>query len=64
MAAASIVAKEYRDHLMRDYDRVYPGYGFAENMGYGTREHLAGLAAQGVTPIHRRSFRPVPDYLN
>lgn len=64
VAAASIVAKEYRDHLMRDYDRVYPGYGFAENMGYGTREHLAGLAAHGVTPIHRRSFRPVRDYLN
>ena len=64
VAAASIVAKEYRDHLMRDYDRVYPGYGFAENMGYGTREHLAGLAAHGATPIHRRSFRPVQDYLN
>ena len=44
VAAASIVAKEYRDHLMKDYDRVYPGYGFAENMGYGTKEHLAGLA--------------------
>ncbi|MDD6432921.1 MAG: ribonuclease HII [Lactobacillaceae bacterium] len=64
VAAASIVAKEYRDHLMRDYDRVYPGYGFAENMGYGTKEHLAGLAAHGATPIHRRSFRPVQDYLN
>ncbi|MFQ9705798.1 MAG: ribonuclease HII [Limosilactobacillus pontis] len=64
VAAASIVAKEYRDHLMRDYDRVYPGYGFAENMGYGTQEHLAGLAAHGATPIHRRSFRPVQDYLN
>lgn len=64
VAAASIVAKEYRDHLMRDYDRVYPGYGLAENMGYGTKEHLAGLAAHGATPIHRRSFRPVQDYLN
>ena len=64
VAAASIVAKEYRDHLMRDYDRVYPGYGLAENMGYGTKEHLAGLAAHGETPIHRRSFRPVQDYLN
>ncbi|MGM9891719.1 ribonuclease HII [Limosilactobacillus sp.] len=63
VAAASIVAKEYRDHLMRDYDRVYPGYGFAENMGYGTKEHLAGLAKYGVTPIHRRSFNPVPKYL-
>ncbi|WP_283587607.1 ribonuclease HII [Limosilactobacillus viscerum] len=63
VAAASIVAKEYRDHLMKDYDRVYPGYGFAENMGYGTKEHLAGLAKYGVTPIHRRSFNPVPKYL-
>lgn len=64
VAAASIVAKEYRDHLMRDYDRVYPGYGFAQNMGYGTKEHLAGLAKYGATPIHRRTFKPVPDYLN
>lgn len=64
VAAASIVAKEYRDHLMRDYDRVYPGYGFAENMGYGTKEHLAGLAKYGVTPIHRHSFSPVKKYLN
>ncbi|MDO4903496.1 MAG: ribonuclease HII [Limosilactobacillus sp.] len=63
VAAASIVAKEYRDHLMRDYDRLYPGYGFAENMGYGTKEHLDGLAKYGVTPIHRRSFNPVPKYL-
>ena len=64
VAAASIAAKEYRDHLMRDYDRVYPGYGLAEHMGDGTKEHLAGLAAHGATPIHRRSFRPVQDYLN
>lgn len=63
VAAASIVAKEYRDHLMRDYDRVYPGYGFAQNMGYGTKEHLAGLAKLGACPIHRRSFSPVPKYL-
>lgn len=64
VAAASIVAKEYRDHLMRDYDYVYPGYGFAQNMGYGTKEHLAGLEKMGATPIHRRSFNPVPKYLN
>ncbi|MBB1079103.1 ribonuclease HII [Limosilactobacillus sp. STM2_1] len=64
VAAASIVAKEYRDHLMRDYDYVYPGYGFAQNMGYGTKEHLAGLAKLGACPIHRRSFNPVPKYLN
>ena len=64
VAAASIVAKEYRDHLMRDYDYVYRGYGFAQNMGYGTKEHLAGLEKMGATPIHRRSFNPVPKYLN
>lgn len=64
VAAASIVAKEYRDHLMRDYDHVYPGYGFAQNMGYGTKEHLMGLKQQGATPIHRRSFSPVQKYLN
>lgn len=63
VAAASIVAKEYRDHLMKDYDRVYPGYDFAENMGYGTQKHLAGLKKYGVTPIHRRSFNPVPKFL-
>jgi ribonuclease HII len=59
VAAASIVAKEYRDHLMKDYDRIYPGYDFADNMGYGTAKHLAGLAKLGATPIHRRSFSPV-----
>lgn len=63
VAAASIVAKEYRDHLMRDYDRLYPGYGFADNMGYGTKQHLAGLKKLGACPIHRRSFKPVPEYL-
>lgn len=63
VAAASIVAKEYRDHLMRDYDRLYPGYDFAENMGYGTKDHLAGLEQLGATPIHRRTFNPVPKYL-
>jgi ribonuclease HII len=63
VAAASIIAKEYRDHLMRDYDRIYPGYDFADNMGYGTKKHLAGLRKLGATPIHRRSFKPVPEYL-
>lgn len=59
VAAASIVAKVFRDHLMASYDQLYPGYGFAQNAGYGTAEHLAGLADRGVTPIHRRSFAPV-----
>ena len=59
VAAASIVAKVVRDRLMVMYDQVYPGYDLANNMGYGTAKHLAGLAAHGVTPIHRLSFAPV-----
>ncbi|WP_318766098.1 ribonuclease HII [Lactiplantibacillus carotarum] len=63
ISAASIVAKVARDHLMATYDQVYPGYDFADNMGYGTAKHLAGLAQLGVTPIHRRSFSPVQNAL-
>lgn len=63
IAAASIVAKVYRDHLMQEYDHQFPGYGFAKNAGYGTKEHLNGLENQGITPIHRRSFSPVSNYL-
>ncbi|ATO43820.1 ribonuclease HII [Loigolactobacillus coryniformis] len=63
IAAASIVAKVVRDHLMLAYDQAYPGYDFADNEGYGTTKHLAGLANYGVTPIHRRSFAPVKKYL-
>ena len=59
VAAASIVAKVYRDHLMDEYDRQYPGYGFAQNKGYGTAEHIAALKTLGITPIHRKSFEPV-----
>lgn len=59
VAAASIVAKVYRDHLMAIYDVLYPGYGFAKNAGYGTAEHLAGLDERGITPIHRKTFSPV-----
>lgn len=59
IGAASIVAKQVRDHLMAMYDQVYPGYDFVDNAGYGTAKHLAGLAELGVTPIHRRSFSPV-----
>ena len=59
IAAASIVAKVTRDLLMEEFDRKYPGYDFAQNAGYGTAKHLAGLDQLGVTPIHRRSFEPV-----
>ena len=64
VAAASIVAKVYRDHLMATYDVLYPGYGFANNAGYGTKEHLTGLADRGVTPIHRTTFSPVQKIIN
>lgn len=63
IASASIVAKVIRDQLMINYDQQYPGYDFANNMGYGTAKHLAGLAELGVTPIHRRSFSPVQNAL-
>ena len=59
IAAASIVAKVTRDQMMEEFDRKYPGYDFAQNAGYGTANHLAGLHKLGVTPIHRRSFEPV-----
>ena len=59
IAAASVIAKTYRDGLMREYDAVYSQYGFARHVGYGTRAHLAALRAHGVCPLHRRSFRGV-----
>ena len=59
IAAASIVAKVTLDQMMEEFDREYPGYDFAQNAGYGTAKHLAGLDKLGVTPIHRRSFEPV-----
>jgi ribonuclease HII len=63
IAAASIVAKVARDSLMDEMDSVYQGYGFCRHKGYGTREHLRALEMLGVTEIHRRSFRPVNQYI-
>lgn len=63
IAAASIIAKVERDHLMIDYAKQYPGYDFEHNMGYGTAKHLQGLDEHGVTPIHRKSFAPVKQHL-
>src|SRR5699024_12027571 len=63
VAAASIVAKVTRDHLMQFYARIFPGYGFEKNDGYGTKQHLEGLENKGVTPIHRQSFEPVKKIL-
>jgi ribonuclease HII len=58
-ACASIVAKVTRDRLMRALARRHPHYRWETNVGYGTRDHHAGLAAHGITPHHRRSFTPV-----
>jgi len=59
IAAASVLAKVTRDRLMREFDREFPGYGFADHKGYGTPTHLAALARLGPCPIHRRSFAPL-----
>ncbi|EOL44383.1 ribonuclease HII [Enterococcus caccae] len=61
IAAASIVAKVIRDRLMEDYGKMYPGYGFEKNAGYGTKEHLLGLQKQGICTIHRKTFAPIKD---
>lgn len=62
IAAASIVAKVARDAMMKEFDRAYPGYGFARNVGYGTVEHRQALARLGPSAIHRHSFHGVtPD---
>ena len=56
VAAASILAKVTRDNLMKEYDKVYPEYGFASNKGYGTKAHYEGIKKVGITEIHRKSF--------
>ena len=56
IAAASIVAKVTRDHLMVEYDKIYPQYGFASNKGYGSAVHMQAIREYGPCPIHRRSF--------
>ena len=56
IAAASIIAKTARDTLMREYDQIYPGYGFADHKGYGTAMHRQSIHALGYSPIHRKSF--------
>ncbi|UUX34427.1 ribonuclease HII [Fundicoccus culcitae] len=59
IAAASIIAKEFRDDLMVEYSQMYPEFGFDKHMGYGTKQHLHAIQQYGVTPIHRQSFAPV-----
>ena len=64
IAAASIVAKVSRDRLMTELAHQHPGYGWETNMGYGTSAHRVGLLRNGVTPHHRRSFRPIHKMLS
>jgi len=59
IAAASILAKVTRDRMMEEFDREFPGYGFAANKGYGTREHLDALTKFGPCRVHRHSFAPI-----
>ena len=61
IAAASVIAKTFRDALMRDYDAEFPQYGFAKHKGYAAAVHLAALREHGPCPLHRRSFRGVVD---
>lgn len=56
IAAASIIAKESRDALCYGWEKLYPGYDLASNKGYGTKKHYMGLDANGISPLHRRSF--------
>ncbi|MFM8911675.1 MAG: ribonuclease HII, partial [Flammeovirgaceae bacterium] len=63
IAAASVLAKTYRDELMEKLSFEYPGYGWATNVGYPTAEHREGIKVLGVTPYHRRSFQLLPSQL-
>ncbi len=56
IAAASIIAKVTRDRIMREWDSVYPQYGFMQHKGYGTKMHMQAIREYGLTPIHRKSF--------
>lgn len=63
IAAASIIAKVTRDRLMKEYDRLYPGYGLAGHKGYGSQAHLEAIARLGPSPIHRTTFRGVREHV-
>jgi ribonuclease HII len=63
VAAASIVAKVARDKFMNEQSKIYPDYGFDQHVGYGTKQHKEALMKQGITPLHRRSFKPIKELL-
>ena len=59
IAAASIISKVSRDQYMKNLGQKYPGYGWNKNFGYGTKEHREGILQHGITPHHRKSFKPI-----
>jgi ribonuclease HII len=59
IAAASVLAKTYRDNLMKEFHEIYPEYGFAKHVGYGTKAHFEAIKQHGACPLHRKSFRGV-----
>jgi ribonuclease HII len=59
IAAASVIAKVYRDNIMRKFHEKYPFYQFNKNMGYGTKNHLTAIKENGISPIHRKTFKSV-----
>ena len=63
ISAASILAKVYRDNLMEEMEKKYPGYGFEKNAGYGTKAHIEGLKTLGITPEHRKSYAPIKEFI-
>ena len=63
VSAASIIAKVYRDNLMREMALKYPHYGFEQNAGYGTKQHIEAIKQYGITAEHRKSYRPIKEYL-
>lgn len=63
VSAASILAKTSRDRLVAEYDRLWPGYGFAKHAGYGTAQHLEAIRRNGILPVHRKTFEPIKSML-
>ncbi|AWW31887.1 ribonuclease HII [Echinicola strongylocentroti] len=63
IAAASILAKVHRDNLMTGFAKEFPGYGWEKNVGYPTKQHRSGIQKLGPTPLHRKSFKLLPDQL-
>ncbi|MDX9893726.1 MAG: ribonuclease HII [Patescibacteria group bacterium] len=64
IAAASIIAKVYRDELMDRLDEEFPAYGFKQHKGYGTAHHFQMINQYGICQLHRRSFKPIKDFIN